>query len=234
MKASSAEKLIVALDLPEPERAISMAEELAPLGVSFKAGLELYSAGGPQIIATLAARHRLFLDLKFHDIPTTVAAAAKAAAASGVWMINVHAAGGREMMLAARRAVENFTRQPLMLAVTVLTSISDSDLVETGAIGSTLERTVLLSRLAMQCGLDGVICSALEIAAVKEATSSQFLTVIPGVRPIGEGQNDQARVATPAEAMRAGGDYLVVGRPITRAADPFRAAAAIIAGMEEY
>lgn len=232
MTVKIAERLIVALDYSEPVQAREMVEQLSPLGVGFKAGLELYMAGGPGLITELASRHRLFLDLKFHDIPNTVAAAVRAAAAHGLWMLNVHAAGGRQMMAAAREALEGFNKRPILLAVTVLTSISESDLSETGAPGSASERAALLSKLAAECGCDGVICSPLEVTAVKEANSSHFLTVTPGIRPAGEAKSDQARVATPAEVMRAGGDYLVVGRPITRAADPLQAARMIIAEME--
>ncbi len=233
MTAKSAERLIVALDFSKPDQARKMAEQLSPLGVGFKAGLELYLAGGPVLIAELASRYRLFLDLKFYDIPNTVEAAVLTAAAHGVWMLNVHAAGGRQMMTAARETLEGFDRRPVLLAVTVLTSMNENDLTETGAPGRTIERVVLLSKLAAECGLDGVICSPLEISAVKEAVSQQFLTVTPGVRPAGEAKGDQARVATPAEVVRAGGDYLVVGRPITGAADPLQAARAIIAEMED-
>ena len=231
MTAKNAERLIVALDMPGPDQAREMAKQLSPLGVGFKAGLELYMAGGPKLLAELASRYRLFLDLKFHDIPNTVAAAVRAAAAFGVWMLNVHAAGGREMMTAAREALEGLEKRPILLAVTVLTSMSGQNLIETGCSGNMVGRVCLLSGLAGECGLDGVICSPLEISAVKKAMSSKFLTVTPGVRSAGEAKGDQTRVATPAEVVRAGGDYLVVGRPITKAADPFQAAGMIIAEM---
>ena len=226
-----AEQLIVALDLYDPGRARELAKQLGPLGVRFKAGLELYMAGGPALIAELAARYDLFLDLKFHDIPNTVAAAARAAAAHGVWMINVHGAGGREMMTAAREAVEDFASRPILLAVTVLTSLNGQDLIETGCPGNVMDRVCLLSKLAGECSFDGVICSPLEIGAVKKTVSPEFITVTPGIRPAGDVAGDQARVATPAEVVRSGGDYLVVGRPITSAADPLQAAEKIIAEM---
>jgi len=228
---SSAQRLIVALDLADPPRARILAEELSPLGVGFKVGLELYMAGGPALVAELASRYRLFLDLKFHDIPNTAAAAVREAASLGVWMLNLHAAGGKAMLLAARRAVEGLRQRPLLIAVTLLTSIGDPDLSETGLSGSTTENVILLTRLAAQCGFDGVVCSPLEIAAVKAAVSKSFITVTPGVRPEGAEKNDQLRVATPADVVAAGGDYLVVGRPITGAVDPFVAAGRIIAEM---
>jgi orotidine-5'-phosphate decarboxylase len=232
MIAKTAERLIVALDYSEPDQAREMIEQLSPLGIGFKIGLELYMAAGTGLVKELASSHRLFLDLKFHDIPNTVAAAVRAAAVCGVWMLNVHAAGGIQMMKAAREALEGFKKRPILLAVTVLTSMSDRDLTDTGISGSVSERVVLLSKLAAECGFDGVICSPLEITAVKEANSASFITVTPGVRPAGEAKGDQARVATPAEVMRAGGDYLVVGRPVTKAADPIQAARMIISEME--
>jgi orotidine-5'-phosphate decarboxylase len=229
---SNAERLIVALDLSDPPRARTLAEELSPLGVGFKVGLELYMAGGPALVAELASRCRLFLDLKFHDIPTTAAAAVREAASLGVWMLNLHASGGKSMLLAAREAVEGLQQRPLLIAVTVLTSIDDHDLQETGLSGSTTENVLLLARLAAQCGFDGVVCSPLEIGAVKTAVSQSFITVTPGVRPDGTDTFDQQRVAAPADVVAAGGDYLVVGRPITGAADPFLAASEIITEME--
>ncbi len=228
---SNAERLIVALDLADPPRARNLAEKLNPLGVGFKVGLELYMAGGPVLVAELASRYRLFLDLKFHDIPNTAAAAVREAASLGVWMLNLHASGGKTMLLAAREAVENLQQKPLLIAVTLLTSIGDHDLPETGLSGSTTENVLLLAQLAAQCGFDGVVCSPLEIAAVKAAVSESFITVTPGVRPGGAEKFDQQRVAAPADVVAAGGDYLVVGRPITGAADPLLAAGKIIAEM---
>jgi orotidine-5'-phosphate decarboxylase len=228
---ANSESLIVALDLPDPDRARVLAGELSSLKVSIKVGLELFMAGGPELVAELAAQHRLFLDLKFHDIPNTAAAAVREAAALGVWMINLHASGGKAMLLAAREAVTALRKRPLLIAVTVLTSISDHDLHETGSAGSVLENTVLMARLAAQCGFDGVVCSPLEIAAVKGAVSESFITVTPGVRPLGALKNDQQRVSTPSDVIAAGGDYLVIGRPITAAADPVSAARKILGEM---
>ena len=228
---SNAERLIVALDLPDPPRARTLAEKLSPLGVGFKVGLELYMAGGPALVAELASRYRLFLDLKFHDIPNTAAAAVREAASLGVWMLNLHVAGGKAMLLAAREAIEGLPQKPLLIAVTLLTSLGDHDLPETGLSGSMTENVLLLARLAAQSGFDGVVCSPLEIGAVKTAVSQSFITVTPGVRPGGAENFDQQRVAAPAEVMAAGGDYLVVGRPITGAADPLLAASKIITEM---
>ena len=228
---ANSERLIIALDLPDPVRARALAGELNPLGVSFKVGLQLFMIGGPELVAELAVQYRLFLDLKFHDIPNTAAAAVREAASLGVWMINLHASGGQAMLLAAREAVAALQKRPLLIAVTVLTSISDYDQRDTGFAGSTLENVVLMARLAAQCGFDGVVCSPLEIATVKAAVTESFITVTPGVRPIGAQKNDQQRVATPSAVIAAGGDYLVVGRPITEATDPVLAARKILAEM---
>lgn len=227
----NSERLIVALDLPDPDQARVLAGQLSPLGVSFKVGLELFMAGGPKLVAELAAQYRLFLDLKFHDIPNTAAAAVREAASLGAWMINLHASGGKAMLLAAREVVSALQNRPLLIAVTVLTSNSDHDLREAGFAGSTLENVVLMARLAAQCGFDGVVCSPLEIAAVKAAVSETFITVTPGVRQFGALKNDQQRVATPSAVIGAGGNYLVVGRPITTASDPVLAARKILAEM---
>ncbi len=229
---NNAGRLIVALDLADPLRAKSLAEELSPLGIGFKVGLELYMAGGPALVAELASCYRLFLDLKFHDIPNTAAAAVREAASLGIWMLNLHASGGKAMLLAAREAVESLRHKPLLIAVTMLTSIGDHDLAEIGLSGSTTENVILMARLAAQCGFDGVVCSPLEVAAVKAAVSESFITVTPGIRTGGAEKFDQQRVAAPADVIASGGDYLVVGRPITGAADPFLAAGRIIADME--
>jgi len=225
------EQLIVALDLAKTGPAMDLVERLSPLGVSFKVGLELYMAGGSKFVSGLVTRGPIFLDLKFHDIPNTAAAAVKKAASLGVSMLNVHASGGREMMMAAREAIEGFAQRPILLAVTVLTSMSERHLVETGCPGSAEEKVNLLALLAAECGLDGVVCSPLEIGSVKKGVSERFITVTPGIRPAGEKVDDQSRVAAPADVARAGGDYLVVGRPITRALDPEAATRAILAEM---
>ncbi|HED23664.1 MAG TPA: orotidine-5'-phosphate decarboxylase [Firmicutes bacterium] len=228
-----AERLIVALDLPEPRQARAMADTLGDTGVAFKIGLELFLAGGPDFVAEMASRYRVFLDLKFHDIPSTVAAAVKAAALLGVWMVNIHAAGGREMMAAAREALADFNQKPLLLAVTVLTSLDRRQLSEVGVRADLEMQVRLLASLAAESGMDGVVCSPLEIKAVKDVGGSSFLAVSPGVRPAGSLEDDQSRVATPREVIRAGGDYLVVGRPIRAAYDPAAAAFDIIKEMRE-
>lgn len=229
----SAERIFVALDLPEPEQALQIAENLGSRGVGFKVGLELFMAGGPGLVEKLAARHPVFLDLKYHDIPNTVAAALRVAAGLGVKMVNLHASGGSRMMEAAVEALAGVAKPPLLVAVTVLTSLSGRDLAEIGAGSEPALQVSRLARLASACGIDGVVCSPLEIEQVKQETSSRFLTVTPGVRPAGSDSGDQVRISTPAEVIRAGGDYLVVGRPVLNAADPLRALDLIIAEMEE-
>ncbi len=224
-------RLIIALDISDPGRAREMVEMLSPLGVGFKVGLELFLAGGPPLVEELAGRSRLFLDLKFHDIPNTVAAAVRSAASLKVWMLNVHAAGGRKMLAAARDALEGMVPRPLLLAVTVLTSMDEREMAETGWVESAADRVVRLALISEECGLDGVVCSPLEIGPVKERVSDTFITVTPGIRLSGADAGDQARIATPAGVVRAGGDYLVVGRPVMKAPDPFEAARKILADM---
>jgi orotidine-5'-phosphate decarboxylase len=188
-------------------------------------------AEGPRFVEKLAADNRIFLDLKYYDIPDTTAAAVKAAASLGVFMVNLHASGGRKMLTAAREAIANLDKKPILLAVTALTSMDNSDLYETGCSHNTDERVALLAKLAAESGLDGVVCSPLEINIVKNNVSKLFITVTPGVRPENEDANDQVRVASPSEVVRAGGDYLVVGRPITRSDDPGKTTMAILREM---
>jgi len=225
-------RLLIALDYPDPLQAKRLVTELAPLGVGFKVGLELYMAGGPELVKELALKHHIFLDLKFHDIPNTVAAAVKQAASLGVWMVNVHAFGGRAMLESAREALAGGgNNRPLLFAVTVLTSLKEKDLAETGCPGDVNEKVQKLAVLAAECGLDGVVCSPLEVAAVKRNLSGSLLTVTPGVRPAGADRGDQSRIAAPGEIISSGGDYLVVGRPVTRAEDPAAAANNILQEM---
>jgi orotidine-5'-phosphate decarboxylase len=197
----------------------------------FKVGLQLFSAEGPQAVKTLAGLgFEIFLDLKFHDIPNTVAGAVAAAAAlPRVRLINVHALGGLEMMRAARDAVSGMRKPPALLGVTILTSMDAPELRRVGIPGTPAKRAVELARLAKQAGLDGVVASGNEALAIRRACGSKFLIVVPGVRPANADLNDQARVTTPTQAIQAGANYLVVGRPITGARDP-RAAALNIAG----
>jgi orotidine-5'-phosphate decarboxylase len=234
------DRLIVALDVPTAQAGAHLAEKLAGHIGAFKVGLENFSAEGPVLVRFLTSLGaKVFLDLKFHDIPNTVRAAAREAAHLGVAMLNVHASGGRKMMEAARdgasegaRAVRAKTR-PLVLGVTVLTSLGAEDLVETGFAGNPEETVVRLARLAQTAGLDGVVASPREIVPLRAALGEKFVIVTPGIRPASSETNDQVRIATPASAIRAGASYLVVGRPITGAADPAAAADAIVAEMEQ-
>ncbi len=225
------ERLIVALDAGDREEALRLAGILAPEVGAFKVGLELFCAAGPSLVRELVERGaRVFLDLKFHDIPNTVAGAARAAARLGAWMFNVHAAGGREMMRRAVAAAEDAAgrARPLVVAVTVLTSIDARALrEEVGIAREPLDQVRFWAEEARAAGLDGVVCSPLEAGVVKEACGRGFLVVTPGVRPAGVAVGDQRRVLTPAGAIAAGADYLVVGRPVTAAPDPVRAVRAI-------
>lgn len=229
-------KLIVALDLPTADVASRMAERLQGHAGAFKVGFELFSAEGPALPRYLAARgERVFLDLKFHDIPNTVRSASREAAQLGVTMFNVHAAGGRKMMEAAAEGANEGSSggaRPLVLAVTVLTSLAAADLAETGVAGSPEEAVIRLALLAKSAGLDGVVASAREAAAIRQACGANFVIVTPGIRPASSAANDQARVATPEDAIRAGADYLVCGRPVTASPKPEQAADAIVAEIE--
>ena len=230
MRRPPGPRIVVALDYPSADAALAMARRIDPVRCRVKVGMELFSAAGP---AVLEALHRLgfevFLDLKFHDIPNTVAGACRAAAAHGVWMANVHAGGGRRMMEAARDAADGGGHRPLIVAVTVLTSMNHDDLAETGAGAGLPERVRALARLAGDCGLDGVVCSAADLGDLGgtfDAFGPGFLRVTPGIRLAGD-IGDQRRVATPGEAVRAGASHIVVGRPITAAPDPLAALAAV-------
>ncbi len=229
-RPKNAGQLIVALDFDNPAAARDMVGRLGHLGVSFKVGLELFLAGGPGLVEELAGSHRLFLDLKFHDIPNTVAGAVRRAASLGVWMTNVHAAGGKAMMEAAREALGEARDRPLLIAVTVLTSMGGRDLVDLGINSEPADVVRSWTNMARDARLDGIVCSPREIGVVKNADRN-LLTVTPGIRPRGSDVGDQVRVETPAAAMGAGGDFLVVGRPITRSGDPETAAAAILDEM---
>ena len=215
-------RLIVALDYPSSDDALAMAGRLDPMRCRVKVGLELFNASGPAVIDAL---HRLgfeiFLDLKYHDIPNTVAGACRSAAAHGVWMLNVHACGGRRMMEAAREAVGGGER-PLVIAVTVPTSMDGSDLAETGVTAGVPNQVRALARLARECGLDGIVCSAVDLGHLGGELDAPFLRVTPGIR-IADNPHDQRRVSTPGAAVRSGADYLVLGRPVTRARDPISA-----------
>jgi orotidine-5'-phosphate decarboxylase len=217
-------RVIVALDYPDAKSALALADRLSPSACKLKVGKELFTAAGPDLVKHLVKMgFPVFLDLKFHDIPNTVAAACRAAAALGVWMLNVHASGGRKMMEAAQDAVDQSGNRPLLIAVTVLTSMEKTDLREIGVAVCPTEQVSRLAALAKQSGLDGVVCSALESTALRTEFGGTFLLVTPGIRPAGTSAGDQSRIVTPASAIRAGSDYLVIGRPITQADDPLSA-----------
>jgi orotidine-5'-phosphate decarboxylase len=230
-------KVIVALDFANPMHALALADRLDPASCALKVGKELFVIAGPEPVRWMIDRgFNVFLDLKFHDIPNTVAQACAAATRLGVWMLNVHAGGGRAMLAAAREAVTSTAAgqqraAPLLIAVTVLTSLADADLRETGVAGTATEQALGLARLAASCGLDGVVCSAVEAPALRAARGKDFKLVTPGIRPAGGSHDDQARVITPQAAVENGADYLVIGRPITQAPDPLAALAAINASL---
>lgn len=217
-------RIIVALDFPEAASALALVERLDPALCRVKVGKELFTVAGPELVRTLVARgFEVFLDLKFHDIPNTVAAACRAAAGLGVWMVNVHASGGRRMMDAARAALADLSQRPLLIAVTVLTSMSAEDLGEVGVSDTPAAQVLRLARLAQACGLDGVVCSAQEATLLRTELGEGFRLVTPGIRPAGTAAGDQRRVMTPAQALHAGATDLVIGRPVTAAADPLAA-----------
>jgi len=231
------DQLLVALDLDTADEALRMAERLRGSVGGFKVNVHLYTAEGPSLVRQLVERgDRVFLDLKYHDIPNTVANAVAAAARQGVWMLNVHAAGGRAMMDAARAAADDAAQgqaeRPLVIAVTVLTSLDRDALAETGCGGGELDRHVeRLALLAQDAGLDGVVASPRETPRLRERCGPDFLIVTPGIRTGTVAGDDQSRTSTPAGALAAGASYLVVGRPILRARDPRGAAEAIAAGL---
>jgi orotidine-5'-phosphate decarboxylase len=216
-------RIIVALDFAAQEDALALVARLDPKLCRLKVGKELFTAAGPVLVEKLNERgFEVFLDLKFHDIPNTVASACKAAAKLGVWMVNVHALGGRRMMEAAREALEGAAKRPRLIAVTVLTSMGQADLNELGIPGEPRETVLRLAQLTQASGLDGVVCSAQEAALLRQQLGAGFCLVTPGIRPAAASQDDQVRIVTPAEAIRLGSDYLVIGRPITKAADPLQ------------
>lgn len=226
---ASGPRVIVALDYPSAKQALAFVETLQPGSCRLKVGKELFTREGPALVRSLEkAGFDVFLDLKFHDIPNTVARACQAAADLGVWMMNVHASGGLKMMQAARQALEaSGESRPLLIAVTVLTSLDDTALADIGFSESAAGQVVRLAKLAQQAGLDGVVCSALEAEALRQVLGPDFLLVTPGVRPAGAASDDQARIMTPVDALRAGADYLVIGRPITQTTKPADALSAI-------
>ena len=217
-------KIIVALDFADAASALALVERLDPALCRLKVGKELFTVAGPELVRALVARgFEVFLDLKFHDIPNTTAQACKAAASLGVWMINVHALGGRKMLEAAQLAVSSCAKPPKLIAVTLLTSMNQQDISDLGINATPGEMVLRLARLAQDSGLDGVVCSAMETALLRRHCGSKFSLVTPGIRPLDASLDDQSRVMTPEEALMAGSSYLVIGRPITRAVDPLQA-----------
>ena len=221
-------RVIVALDYPQQQPAMELVDQLEPDQCRLKVGKEMFTRLGPALVETLVGRgFDVFLDLKFHDIPNTVAAACDAAADLGVWMMNVHASGGRRMMETAAERLANRQQRPLVIGVTILTSLAQEDIQEVGFTGTPAENVLRLAALAESSGLDGVVCSPRESSTIREQASPAFALVTPGVRPVSAVLDDQKRVMTPGDAMRAGSTYLVVGRPITAADDPLAVLSAI-------
>lgn len=224
--------MIVALDYADARQALTLADKVTPQQCRLKIGKEMFTRTGPSLVRALQKRQfDIFLDLKFHDIPNTVAKAVCAAAELGVWMMNVHASGGERMMAAAKEALVPFgVDAPALIAVTVLTSMHDEDMRGIGIVDSASNHAVLLAQLAKACGLDGVVCSAWEAVRLQTQIdcSGSFQLITPGIRPVGSDANDQRRVMTPLQAQGAGVHYMVIGRPITQAPDPYSALATIL------
>ncbi|WP_462174459.1 orotidine-5'-phosphate decarboxylase [Pseudoalteromonas xiamenensis] len=215
-------KVVIALDYDNQEAALDFVKQLSPDTCRLKVGKEMFTYFGPEFVKQLVAMgFDVFLDLKFHDIPNTVAKAVTAAAELGVWMVNVHASGGLEMMQKAKAALESYgEKAPLLIAVTVLTSMDEAQLKRLGVEKSPAEQVMYLAKLTKEAGLDGVVCSAQEAASLKAELGVDFKLITPGIRPAGADAGDQKRIMTPKLAIEAGSDYLVIGRPITQAADP--------------
>ncbi|WP_455217688.1 orotidine-5'-phosphate decarboxylase [Kaarinaea lacus] len=221
MTESANPRVIVALDYDNAEEAINLARSIDPAACRVKVGKELFTRAGPSLVEKLRMMgFEVFLDLKFHDIPNTVAQACRAAADLGVWMVNVHTLGGRRMMEAARNALDSTASSPLLIGVTVLTSMGAEDLHEVGLTGEPEDNVVRLASLAKDSGLDGVVCSPREVAVLRRVIGKSFSLVTPGVRPTGSSTDDQKRITTPEEAIASGSSYLVIGRPITQSENP--------------
>lgn len=224
--------ILVALDYPDMAQAMAMAERLDPSICRVKVGKELFTRCGPAIIEALQKKDfQVFLDLKFHDIPNTTANAVAVAAELGVWMVNVHASGGRRMLEACVDRLSTYSQRPLLIGVTVLTSMQREDLQGIGLDASPIAHVERLAALSKQAGLDGVVCSSHEVSSLKLALGEQFKLVTPGIRPLDAALGDQKRVMTPAQALASGSDYLVIGRPITQANDPDKALRNILAEL---
>jgi orotidine-5'-phosphate decarboxylase len=221
-------KIIVALDYADASSALALVRQLDPTMCRLKVGKELFTAAGPSLIEALhQANFSVFLDLKFHDIPNTVAKACQAASHLGVWMLNVHASGGLEMMQAARDAVNTCQTKPLLIAVTVLTSMNQATLAQIGIQTPLADHVLNLATLTQTAGLDGVVCSAQEAPLLRKALGTEFCLVTPGIRPANAAKDDQTRIVTSSEALKMGSSYLVIGRPITKAENPLKALEAL-------
>ncbi len=225
-------QIIIALDYPSEQSCLNFLDNIDPQLCRVKIGKEIFTRCGPQLVERISKLgFEVFLDLKFHDIPNTVAGALKAAADLGVWMVNVHAGGGRAMLEASREAL-NSQGSPLLIAVTVLTSMGSEDLLELGISRSPQEQVENLAKLTADCGLDGVVCSAKETEYLRSLHASDFCLVTPGIRPLGDSVDDQKRVVTPALALQNGSDYLVIGRPITQSSKPSAKILSIVQEIE--
>lgn len=225
---NSGPRVIVALDFSSAAEALALAKRLDPQLCRVKVGKELFTRTGPALVEQLQELgFEVFLDLKFHDIPNTVAKACRAAADLGVWMVNVHALGGRRMMEAARESIDAASHKPLLIAVTILTSLSGEELSEVGLAGSPQENVLRLAAIANNAALDGVVCSPQEVMALRASLGNDFQLVTPGVRPVGSSADDQKRITTPEDAIAMGSNYLVIGRPIIQADDPLAALMAV-------
>ena len=232
--AQARDRLIVALDVPDPDSALRLVHQLDTTCSWFKVGLELYVAAGPAIVEKIVSSGKnVFLDLKLHDIPNTVAGAVRSAARLGARMLTLHAGGGPAMLSAAKNEIAGLANPPELLAVTVLTSMDAGQLHATGVGRLPSSQVELLAKMGMEAGIRGFVCSPQEVAELRKLTGPEGVLVIPGIRPAGSAIGDQKRIAGPAEALRLGASYLVVGRPITQAADPAEAARSILKEMSE-
>ncbi|EFM2061631.1 orotidine-5'-phosphate decarboxylase [Escherichia coli] len=233
-RAVTSSPVVVALDYNNRDAALAFVDKIDPRDCRLKVGKEMFTLFGPQFVRELQERgFDIFLDLKFHDIPNTAAHAVAAAADLGVWMVNVHASGGARMMAAAREALVPFGKDaPLLIAVTVLTSMESSDLADLGVTLSPADYAERLATLTQKCGLDGVVCSAQEAVRFKQSFGQDFKLVTPGIRPLGSDAGDQRRIMTPEQALAAGVDYMVIGRPVTQSADPAQTLKAINVSLQ--
>ena len=231
ISGASDSKIIVALDYSNEEQALEFVNKVTPDLCKLKIGKELFTTAGPRFVEKMVEKNfDVFLDLKFHDIPNTVMKACHAASELGVWMVNVHALGGKTMMQAAKEGVSNSSTK--LIAVTILTSMGQEDLSQIGIQSPVQDQVVNLASLAHESGLDGVVCSAKEVSILRQKLNKEFLLVTPGIRPKGNETSDQKRVMTPAEAMNAGSSYLVIGRPITQSDSPIQTLETILAEID--